>query len=130
MDSYQGGQPQCYFDQQDSGYLLIQKKFKPNSENPPREVRVDYHVLLSHTFQVPVLYFAPMWMDTLEPLTLKELYSILVEKTSQESLEDVGVLGGVSHGVIRQFQGTVDSRIIRCWECPSITFTHAVQRIY
>lgn len=56
--------------------------------------------MLSATWQVPVLYFAPMWIESLEPLTLKEVYTLIVEKSSKEALEDVGILGGISHGVV------------------------------
>jgi Autophagocytosis associated protein, active-site domain len=80
------------------GYLLIRETFPCPSE-PAREIRIDYHVLLSETWQVPVLYFAPLWNDTLEPLALKEVYAFIVEKSSKDAVEDVGVMGGISHGV-------------------------------
>jgi ubiquitin-like-conjugating enzyme ATG10 len=60
---------------------------------------VDYHILLSPTWQVPVLLFAATWSKTLEPLTLEEVYAFLVEKSSKDSLADVSILGGISHGV-------------------------------
>lgn len=65
-------------------------------------IQNDYHIILSVTWQVPVLYFAPRWSTTLEALTLKEVYSFLVQESSKDALEDVGVMGGISHGV--QFQ--------------------------
>ena len=65
----------------------------------PKGLGVDYHVLLSPTWQVPVLLFAATWNETLDPLTLEEVYAFLVEKSSKGSLEDVSILGGISHGV-------------------------------
>ena len=41
-----------------------------------------------------------MWTESSEPLTLKELYTFIVEKSSKDALEDVGILGGISHGVV------------------------------
>ena len=64
-----------------------------------KEVRTDYHVLLSPTWQVPVLFFSTMWVESLEPLTIQDVYTYIVEKPSKGVLEDVGVLGGISHGV-------------------------------
>ena len=88
---------------QDSGYLLIQDRFNTCNETPFREIRTDYHILLSPTWQVPILYFAPMWSDTLEPLALDEVYTFLVEQSCKGAVEDVGVLGAISHGVLESF---------------------------
>jgi hypothetical protein len=93
-------------------------------------VQNDYHVILSPTWQVPVLYFAPRWSETLEPLTLKEVYSFLVQESSKDVLEDVGVLGGISHGVLFRFLLCVDSRIILCWESLTTSFTRVGRPIY
>lgn len=57
--------------------------------------------MFSQTWRVPVLYFLPMWAVTLEPLMLKEISEFLVEKSSESALADVGVLGGISHGVVK-----------------------------
>ena len=70
--------------------------------------------MLSATWQVPVLYFAPMWTESLEPLTLKEVYTFIVEKSSKEALEDVGILGGISHGVV------LEARLFNCLGSPTI----------
>jgi Autophagocytosis associated protein, active-site domain len=66
-------------------------------------VKVNYHVLFSDTWQVPMLHFLPMWDDTLEPLDLKEIYEYVVETLSRDSIKEVGVQGGISHGVGCQF---------------------------
>jgi hypothetical protein len=62
-------------------------------------IRIDYHVLLSPTWQVPVLYFSPVWNKTSIPLSLNETYESIVEHSSRNVIEEVGVMGGISHGV-------------------------------
>ena len=41
-----------------------------------------------------------MWTVSSEPLTLEEVYTFIVKKSSKDALEDVGILGGISHGVV------------------------------
>jgi hypothetical protein len=91
------------FNMKDDGYLLIKSVISSRQEGCPRGLRTDYHVLSSKTWQLPVLYFAAFWEDTLEPLTLKEIYTYVVEKSSQEAVRDVGIVGGISHGVRDKF---------------------------
>jgi hypothetical protein len=62
-------------------------------------VRRDYHVILSVTWQVPVLYFSALWEETLESLTLTEIYKFLVAASSEEAMKNVSLMGGISHGV-------------------------------
>jgi Autophagocytosis associated protein, active-site domain len=78
---------------------LLRESFNACFDEKPKQIRTDYHVVLSQTWQVPVLFFLPIWAETLEPLTLQEIYRFLVEKSSEKVLEEVGVLGGISHGV-------------------------------
>jgi len=82
----------------DDGYLLIKNVVSSRQDGCSRGMRTDYHVLFSKPWQLPVLYFASFWEDTLEPLSLKEIYTHVVEKSSQEAVKDVGILGGISHG--------------------------------
>jgi ubiquitin-like-conjugating enzyme ATG10 len=63
-------------------------------------VQTDYHAVFSPTWQVPVLYFSPRWATTMEALTLQEVYTFLVETSSKGAIEDVGIMGGISHGVL------------------------------
>ena len=81
---------------------MIHDTFEAPRGESTEVVQNDYHIILSPTWQVPVLYFAPRWSTTLEPLTLKEVYTFLVQESFKDALEDVGVLGGISHGVIFQ----------------------------
>lgn len=46
-----------------------------------------------------MLYFTAFWEETLEHLTLNEIYKFLVEDSSEEALKDVSIMGGISHGV-------------------------------
>jgi hypothetical protein len=95
------------------GYLLVRDTFICPSKHR-KEIRVDYHVVLSNTWQVPVLYFAPVWTDTVEPLSLKEVYEFIVETSSKDAVEDVGIMGGISHGVYLPLF-IVDLRTILFW---------------
>jgi Autophagocytosis associated protein, active-site domain len=79
-----------------SGYLSIQRDL---SISDGRKAMIEYHVVFSKSWQVPVLYFSPIWDDSQETLSLKEVYDFVVEGDSNDALQDVGVLGGISHGV-------------------------------
>jgi hypothetical protein len=91
--------PTSFFNVKDDGYLLVRNSSSSYQDDHRREIRTNYHVLFSKTWQLPVLYFAAMWEDTLEPLTMNEVYTYLVEKSSEDALKDVGIMGGISHGV-------------------------------
>ena len=82
-----------------SGYLSTQRAFSISEELQLRNVTIDYHIIFSDSWQVPVLYFSPIWDDAQEPLSLEEVYTFVVETNSKEALRDIGVLGGISHGV-------------------------------
>jgi len=77
---------------------MIREAFKP-PKNGAERVKTDYHVLLSPTWRVPVLYFSTQWMETLTPLTLNEIYEFIVEDSSRNVIDEVGIMGGISHGV-------------------------------
>jgi ubiquitin-like-conjugating enzyme ATG10 len=99
-----GGLPPRYFripctaKFQGDGYLSI-RDIKSANDMPYR-VRRDYHILLAQTWQVPVLYFSAFWEETLEPLTLNEIYKILVDDSSEEAIKDVSIMGGISHPIL------------------------------
>jgi len=78
------------------GYLSVREVSSPQGAR--RTVRRDYHILLSSTWQAPVLYFSALWEETLEPLTLTETYKFLVDDSSEEAIKDVSIIGGISHG--------------------------------
>ncbi|KAI9821569.1 MAG: hypothetical protein M1832_003243 [Thelocarpon impressellum] len=60
--------------------------------------RQEYHVLLSPTYRVPVLYFSLGNLPLREPLSLDTAYELLVPPQYKEGLGTVGVLGGISMG--------------------------------
>jgi hypothetical protein len=91
--------PTSFVNVKDDGYLLVKNTSSSYQDDHSRELRTNYHVLFSKTWQLPLLYFAAMWEDTLEPLTINEVYTYLVKKSSEDVLKDVGVVGGISHGV-------------------------------
>lgn len=96
---------------------MIQETLNAGQSEDTKTVRIDYHVILSPTWQVPVLYFAPMWTESSEPLTLTEVYTLVVEKSSKDALEDVGIMGCISHGVV------LEVRLFNCLGSPTIGIT-------
>jgi hypothetical protein len=114
----------------DLGYLSIQRTFSTSEEPKSRNVTVDYHVVFSESWQVPVLYFSPVWDDSQEPLCLEEVYSSIVEKTSGEALRDIGILGGISHGVLLIHDMFLNARIIHSLGFHFISYILVVLWIY
>jgi hypothetical protein len=84
------------------GYLSIQRDL---SISEGEKAVTEYHVLFSESWQLPVLYFSPIWIVSQEPLSLKEVYDFLVEGDSTDALRELGVLGGISHGVYSSLMG-------------------------
>ncbi|KAL4985050.1 hypothetical protein BDW68DRAFT_189980 [Aspergillus falconensis] len=61
-----------------------------------RELQVDYDILLSPTYQVPVLYFFLRRAD--KPLGIDEVYDYLVPDQHRKNIQNVGIMGGISFG--------------------------------
>lgn len=61
-------------------------------------LQVDYDILLSPTYQVPVLYFGLRWHNH-GPLGLDAVYQYVVPEQYRQELKSVGVMGGISMGV-------------------------------
>ncbi|KAF9886195.1 hypothetical protein FE257_011918 [Aspergillus nanangensis] len=68
------------------------------TSNPGVGLQVDYDIILSPTYQVPVLYFILRQADNPIPLGIDAIYQYLVPDQYREELESVGVMGGVSSG--------------------------------
>jgi ubiquitin-like-conjugating enzyme ATG10 len=66
--------------------------------NPQPSLQIDYDILLSPTYQVPVLYFSPRWHRH-GPLGLDDVYQYVVPEQYRQELKSVGVMGGISMGV-------------------------------
>ncbi|KAL4808567.1 hypothetical protein BDV18DRAFT_101764 [Aspergillus unguis] len=60
------------------------------------ELQVDYDILLSLTYQVPVLYFTLKRGN--KPLGIDEVYDYLVPDQYRDSIRSVGIMGGISFG--------------------------------
>ncbi|KAL4996846.1 hypothetical protein BDV10DRAFT_195624 [Aspergillus recurvatus] len=60
-----------------------------------RELEVDYDILLSPTYQVPVLYFVLRRAD--KPLGIDKVYEYLVPD-QHRNIQNVGIMGGISFG--------------------------------
>ncbi|KAJ5723013.1 hypothetical protein N7488_001048 [Penicillium malachiteum] len=57
-----------------------------------------YDIVLSPTYQVPVLYFALRWLHQNGPVGLDAVYQYLVPEQYQTQVKSVGVMGGISLG--------------------------------
>ncbi|KAI2715996.1 hypothetical protein DTO012A7_3483 [Penicillium roqueforti] len=64
---------------------------------PHPSLQIDYDILLSPTYQVPVLYFGLRWHNH-GPLGLEEVYQYVVPERYRQELKSVGVMGGISMG--------------------------------
>ncbi|KAG2419872.1 hypothetical protein HFD88_004669 [Aspergillus terreus] len=67
------------------------------SDSDP-SVQVEYQVLLSPTYQVPVLYFTLRQTGHPKPLGIDEVYRYMVPPQYRKELQSVGVMGGISLG--------------------------------
>lgn len=65
---------------------------------PQPSLQIDYDILLSPTYQVPILYFGLKWHNH-GPLGLDEVYQYVVPERYRQELKSVGVMGGISMGV-------------------------------
>lgn len=70
------------------------------SKRTPPIAIVEYHILLSPSYQAPVLYFQITAHSSGIPLSvsLSDVYTILVSADSRVAVEKVGVIGGISQG--------------------------------
>ncbi|KGO39099.1 Autophagy-related protein 3 [Penicillium expansum] len=64
---------------------------------PQPSLQIDYDILLSPTYQVPVLYFGLRWHNH-GPLGLDHVYQYVVPERYRQELKSVGVMGGISMG--------------------------------
>ncbi|KAK5796785.1 hypothetical protein VI817_006069 [Penicillium citrinum] len=60
-------------------------------------LHIEYEILLSSTYQVPVLYFT-LHRDDQGPIGLDGVYQYLVPEPYRKQLKSVGVMGGISFG--------------------------------
>lgn len=69
-----------------------------NLDLSPR-LEVDYDIVFSPTYQVPVLYFVFPAIPQVGPPTIDTVYRYLVPHQYGSPLKNVGVMGGISFGV-------------------------------
>ncbi|KAA8652266.1 ATG3/ATG10 family protein [Aspergillus tanneri] len=67
------------------------------TSRPSTCLLVEYEILLSPTYQVPVLYFM-LRGSNLGPLGVDAVYHYLVADQHKKELQSVGVMGGISFG--------------------------------
>lgn len=61
-----------------------------------RRVAVEYDIILSPTYQVPVLYFYLLHNECKGSEGLNFIYNLLVPAQYKSEIKDVGVMGGIS----------------------------------
>jgi len=62
-------------------------------------VVIDFSIVLSPTYQVPVLWFSFLSDVPTSSNRLETVYDIIVSPTSRQALQNIGVLGGISIAV-------------------------------
>lgn len=63
------------------------------------QLQIDYEIVLSPTYQVPVLYLALQWHNHRAPVDLDLVYQYIVPEQYRKQLRSVGIMGGISFGV-------------------------------
>jgi len=71
----------------------------PQNHNQSESLILDFSILLSPTYCVPVLWFSCRRGSGNKSLGLDEVYASLIPATSQASLRNVSVMGGISMAV-------------------------------
>lgn len=67
--------------------------------NVKPKIQIDYDILLSPTYQVPVLYFVLRWHNHEGSVDLDAVYQYIVPEQYRMQLQSVGIMGGISFGV-------------------------------
>ncbi|KAJ5585316.1 uncharacterized protein N7459_005116 [Penicillium hispanicum] len=75
----------------DDPEALVRTDLTPN-------LQIDYDIVLSPTYQVPVLYFALRWNHCQGPVGLDAVYQYVVPEQYRKELKSVGIMGGISLG--------------------------------
>lgn len=79
---------------------MPQEALPTKSKRTPPTATAEYHIILSSSYQIPVLYFQITVRSSGVPLpvSLSDVYTILVPADSRVAVEKVGVMGGISQG--------------------------------
>ncbi|OKP08578.1 hypothetical protein PENSUB_5565 [Penicillium subrubescens] len=90
----------CTAAQADRGWssvrLVTQEALVRTNLHPT--LQIDYDIVLSPTYQVPVLYFVLRWHNHQGPVGLDAVYQYVVPEQYKQQLQNVGVMGGISFG--------------------------------
>ncbi|KAK5951699.1 hypothetical protein OHC33_007378 [Knufia fluminis] len=63
---------------------------------PTSSITIDFSIVLSPTYQVPVLWFSFSSQAPTSATALDQVYAVIVSPTSRDGLRQIGVLGGIS----------------------------------
>lgn len=76
-----------------------------HTTNTNPSLQVEYDIVLSPSYQVPVLYFTLRQGNDKKPVDLDTVYQYLVPEGYRKELGSVGVMGGISIGVCARSPG-------------------------
>ena len=79
-----------------------------DSIDPLPSLSLEYSIVLSPTYCVPVLYFTLREGSSPSPASIDKVLRYLVPKTLQSVVSDTGILGAISL-VVRNAQDSVES---------------------
>jgi ubiquitin-like-conjugating enzyme ATG10 len=71
------------------------------AKNPGHDyvAMAEYSIVLSPSYQVPVLYFTSAGSTSSVAFTIDDVYSLLVEPSRRAEIESIGVMGAISYAV-------------------------------
>jgi ubiquitin-like-conjugating enzyme ATG10 len=78
---------------------VLQQILRRHPKSGHSTVIVDFSIVLSPTYQVPVLWFTPCQLPLHGPWGLDAVYHYLVPSIQQAGVRQVGILGGISMAV-------------------------------
>lgn len=84
----------------DTRLYILQEALPSQSQWTSPTAIVEYHILLSPSYETPVLYFQVITRSSGTPLqvSLADMYTTLVTVDLRVAVERVGVMGGISQG--------------------------------
>jgi ubiquitin-like-conjugating enzyme ATG10 len=82
-----------------SGIYILTYDQEALIQLPTHQVTVEYDVVLSPSYQVPVLYFNIKDLSHRSPPTMDTLYRHLIPPHFKAQTENVGVIGGITIAV-------------------------------
>lgn len=74
---------------------------QPNHNSQQDEFKIEYDILLSPSYSIPVLYFSVRDSNSQLVIEIERIYLLLVPEVYQSQMRHVGIVGGLSMAVSR-----------------------------